>query len=139
MNKKKFLTILLLSSLILFSHETNLQARSSASETKHDRNEQKIDTKTCDLLITFGSYGGGVDHETFKKVHTYFSKSPAVKSSESWSSGFEGDSTYCLQVDDGKSDKIYDEIRALVPTHSRKGWTSIEKKDGTRFQTEWPR
>lgn len=102
--------------------------------------EKQIDPSSCDLVVTFGSYGGGTDAKTEAKVIEYFnSNKRKIRSHESWVVGMEGDTSYCLKVKAGEADNIVEEIRGMVPAESKKGWTAIRKDGAQIFQTTWPK
>lgn len=126
--------------LCLCFHLLNTVSGIALSRGVEKKQETSIDRSRCDLVLTFGSYGSGVDSKTMANVLDYVEKSKDIKSHESWSAGREGDTSYCLILVAGSTEKVVREIQAITPKTSKKGWTSLSRKDGTQiFQTTWPK
>ncbi len=120
---KKLITLMALFSLCVFAKSEN---------------EQK---KSCELRISFGSYGSGTPHEVIRKIDAILKENKAkVKSFDSWSWGKEGEVDYCLDFHSKEVLKsVHDEILKVVPLTSKNGYTTILLEGEKTRQTTWPK
>lgn len=99
-------------------------------------------SKTCDLHISFGSYGSGTPLKVEKEIRSLLSKQEATtfKSIYSWSWGLEGEYDFCLVLaDEKKTDNLYKKLKKLIPEYSRNGYTTLSSKTGNVWKTSWPK
>ncbi len=94
----------------------------------------------CDVKVSFGSYGMGTDHEAGVKIKDYIAATPAIQKMERRDWGLEGEYDLCLTIPSAvDADKVYRDLKAYVPATSAKAWSSITRKGGETFQTQWPK
>lgn len=92
----------------------------------------------CDLVIVFGSYGGGADGALRERVRELLTATVGVRdvSEKSW--GREGESTFCVHADTRAADGLYATIASWIPDDSRLYPTSVSHRDGRRHEADWP-
>jgi len=76
--------------------------------------------RNCPLLVTFGSYGAGIDGTTLDRVEHYLAGERTVTSVSRHPWGREGEVTLCVRGR-GDSDlvRIGNRIRAAIPARPR--------------------
>jgi hypothetical protein len=95
---------------------------------------------SCDVKVSFGSYGMGTDREAAKSIEAYIDGNASIKKNERHSWGLEGEYDLCLTIPSpAAADAAYTAIKAFVPEFSKKAWTAIARKDGETFKTTWPK
>lgn len=98
--------------------------------------EQK---KSCELKISFGSYGSGTPTKVIKEINEILSKSKDIKDFKSWGWGMEGEFDYCLDFNSNQAlKKMHQMISDAVPDKSKDGYTRIFLNGVMTKQTTWP-
>lgn len=93
----------------------------------------------CDVEIVFGSYAMGVDGELKASILRTLSSDPNVADWNDHPWGREGESTVCVHSpNQAATDRFYDRIAALIPTHSDRAPTSVAHIDGRRKEATLP-
>lgn len=101
---------------------------------------QKVQSKTCDVHLSFGSYGSGTPYEIIKKIKGFLSSRKDILQTFSWSWGKEGENDLCLILSNPKkSDEYYSELKKIIPEYSKKGYTRLKTKSGKAWSTTWPK
>ena len=99
---------------------------------------QSIDYSKCDITVLFGSYCCGVDRQMETSFHRFMSSQHnIVQARDARSFGHEGGYSLCLEVKDNQLDKAFEELLALFPESSKKGYVIVESLDGHVFQSSW--
>lgn len=99
---------------------------------------QSIDYSKCDITVLFGSYCCGVDRQMETSFHRFMnSQHNIVQVGDARSFGHEGGYSLCLEVKDNQLDKAFEELLALFPESSKKGYVIVESLDGHVFQSSW--
>jgi hypothetical protein len=93
----------------------------------------------CPLLVTFASYGTGIDGDTRARVETLLVSDRAVVGFAARHWGREGETTLCVRTRAGPdAARLFHAIRAMVPARSRAP-ISIRTDAGLSFETRPPR
>ena len=114
-------------------------ARSTILNTE-SKAQQMPSLDHCTIILTYGSYGSGIDHKTAKKVDTLLAQNnKVINNAYAKGFGLEGDISICLVINAPKAaENIYHQIRNTIPEESKVGYTSIEMKGKEKYQTQWP-
>ena len=97
----------------------------------------KIDD--CPLVVTFASYGAGIDGDTRARVETLLVSDRAVVGFAARHWGREGETTLCVRTRAGPdAARLFHAIRAMVPLRARAP-ISIRTDAGLNFETRPPR
>ena len=98
------------------------------------------DKKNCDIVIDFGSYGSGTNHDVRKKVNVYLKDNTLVSSHLHWGWGREGEFTKCLVTKNKVAmDKVFTELKKIIPDSSKKAPITMKAKDGRVHDCQWPK
>ena len=93
----------------------------------------------CDIEVTFGSYGGGVDAALREAVRALTRNNPGVTEAEETPWGREGESTLCVRTkDEVTANRIYGAIAAQIPQTSTRAPTSVRHRDGRSRASTYP-
>jgi hypothetical protein len=93
----------------------------------------------CDIEVTFGSYGGGVDSGLREAVLALTRNNPGVTEAENKPWGREGESTLCIRTkDDVTANRLYGAIAAQIPQTSTRAPTSVRHRDGRSRTSTYP-
>lgn len=93
----------------------------------------------CDVLVSFGSYGMGVDQELRGRILSFVENSPDAAAWPERPWGREGESSVCVLTDDvAATDRLYEGIVALVPRYSSRAPTMVVHIDGRRHASGMP-
>ncbi|HEY0926220.1 hypothetical protein [Brevundimonas sp.] len=93
----------------------------------------------CDIEVTFGSYGGGVDGDLREAVSALTRNDPGVIEAENKPWGREGESTLCIRTkDEVTANRIYGTIAAQIPQTSTRAPTSVRHRDGRSRASTYP-
>lgn len=99
----------------------------------------RFTTDNCGILLTFGSYATGPDHETLSAIRHFVENAGDIEAVELKTRGDEGEASLCLHVHAAHLDAVYHQLKALVPAESRQGWTELSRKGKPPFRTQWPK
>jgi|GEM_PF-6239374 len=94
---------------------------------------------SCDITLSFGSYAMGIDHEVKAKITAYVEKSKDITGHRLTPWGREGEKNLCLSVKPETFEKVYKDLKAMIPEKSAKAWTEIRAKGKPNFRTQWPK
>ncbi len=104
------------------------------------KGQELLKNKSCDLHLSFGSYGSGTPFKVIKKIKAYLLVSKGIEKSYQWNWGKEGEFDYCLVLKDKKQmDKMFSDIKLLIPLESRHGYTTLVNREGITHKTTWPK
>ena len=93
----------------------------------------------CDVEVSFGSFGQGVDTALREQVLAVTTANPDVTRSTEDRWGREGETTLCLTVKDAASaDRLYGSIAALLPSTSTRAPTTVRHRDGRSRAVAYP-
>ena len=93
----------------------------------------------CDVEVSFGSFGQGVDGALREQVLAVTHGDPDVTRSTEDRWGREGETTLCLTVKDAAStDRLYGAIAALLPSTSTRAPTTVRHRDGRSRAVAYP-
>lgn len=115
------------------------QAKAEAEATaKTDAATPPI-AASCDVEVSFGSYGAGVDAGLRNQIRDLTRDDPDVTTSTEARQGREGESTLCLKARDARAaDRLYGVISARLPSTPAKAPTSVRHRDGRSHATPNP-
>lgn len=85
----------------------------------------------CDVQVSYGSFGPGVDTPLKQRIADMVANDPAVieASEEGW--GREGETTLCLHTQDrAAADRLFEAIVALLPVEAPRAPTTVTHRDG---------
>lgn len=103
------------------------------------RAETASATVACDVEVSFGSFGQGVDTGLRDQVLALTRNNPDVTASTEEPWGREGESTLCLKTRDAEaSGRIYGMIAAQLPSTSTRAPTTVRHKDGRSRAVAYP-
>lgn len=96
-------------------------------------------TTTCDVEVSFGSFGAGIDGPLREEVLTLTRADPDVVASTENRWGREGESTLCLKLTDAAAaDRLYGAIAARLPSTSTRAPTTVRHSDGRSRAVAYP-
>ncbi len=93
----------------------------------------------CDVTVSFGSYGMGVDQELKARVLAFVEdgSDAAAWPEDTW--GREGESSLCILTDTvAATNRLYDGIVALIPRYSTRAPTIVTHIDGRTHASRMP-
>lgn len=93
----------------------------------------------CDVTVSFGSYGMGVDQELKARVLAFVEdgSDAAAWPEDTW--GREGESSLCILTDTvAATNRLYDGIVALIPPYSTRAPTMVTHIDGRTHASRMP-
>jgi len=100
---------------------------------------QPAEPGSCDVEVTFGSFGMGADQDLRTRVRATLNGSEGVRLVDEQTWGREGESTLCVSTtDEPAADRIYDQIAGMIPDHSRYGPTTVTHSDGRSHASMLP-
>lgn len=96
--------------------------------------------RSCNIVVTFGSYAMGIDGETFREVDAYVEgRKDLIPSAVTRAWGREGEKTLCLTTSGPMATRrVYDAIEILIPRTARRGPVEIKDDTGRSFATDMP-
>jgi hypothetical protein len=93
----------------------------------------------CDVEVSFGSYGTGVDGTLREQIRTLALDDADVITSTDKPWGREGESTLCLRMKDAAAtDRLYGMLAAQLPSTSTTAPTTVRHRDGRSRATTYP-
>ena len=93
----------------------------------------------CDVEVSFGSFGQGVDGALREQVLSLTRGDPDVTTSTEEAWGREGESTLCLRLkDDAAANRLYGTIAAQLPSTSSRAPTTVRHRDGRSRAVAYP-
>lgn len=95
----------------------------------------------CPLHISYGSYGSGTPRKIMEQIDALLKETSAVTSVSSWHWGMEGETDYCLHMDESDPqsiDELQQKLVEIIPLKSRHGYTTLNRKGKKIRQTTWP-
>lgn len=93
----------------------------------------------CDVEVTFGSYGGGIDGDLRDAALALTRNNPGVTEASSTPWGREGESTLCIRTkDEVTANRLYGAIAAQIPQTSTRAPTSVRHRDGRSRASTYP-
>jgi hypothetical protein len=96
-------------------------------------------TTTCDVEVSFGSYGAGPDIALKDSILALVSADPGVTASDVKPWGREGESTLCLRTkDESAANRLYGTLATRLPSTSTRAPTTVRHRDGRSHATTWP-
>lgn len=96
-------------------------------------------TAACDVEVSFGSFGQGVDGALREQVLAVTRAVPDVIASTEQTWGREGESTLCLRLkDDAAANRLYGTIAAQLPSTSTRAPTTVRHRDGRSRTVAYP-
>lgn len=94
---------------------------------------------TCDVEVSFGSYGAGPDGALRDNILNLVKDDPGVTASGMKPWGREGETTLCLRAkDDATANRLYGVIAAQLPSTSTRAPTTVRHRDGRSHATAYP-
>lgn len=94
--------------------------------------------RDCDLLLSFGSFGGGIDYKAHSKVVRFIRNNNSIKSIKSYANGREGEHILCLETKETTNNRaMFKAIRKNLPAFSNKGYSTLEMRGVKKFETKW--
>lgn len=93
----------------------------------------------CDVTVSFGSYGMGVDRELKARILSFVEdgSDAAAWPESTW--GREGESSFCILTDTvAATNRLYDGIVALIPRYSSRAPTMVTHIDGRSHASSLP-
>jgi hypothetical protein len=101
---------------------------------------ESLTTKNCTILINYGSYGAGTDRKLEKKINDIIiSNNSKINDIKTGGWGMEGESTTCLIINNQThAEDLYVQIKRLIPSFSKRAYTSIDMKGKVTHKTQWP-
>lgn len=93
----------------------------------------------CQVEVSFGSFGQGVDAPLRAQILDLTQKDPAVVSSAETRWGREGETTLCLRFqDEAAANRAYGALAALLPSTSTRAPTTVRHQDGRSRAVAYP-
>ncbi|CAN5323352.1 hypothetical protein BH10PSE1_BH10PSE1_01320 [soil metagenome] len=96
-------------------------------------------TAACDVEVSFGSFGAGVDAPLHGQILALTRANPDVTTSTEEPWGREGETTLCLMArDEAATDRLYGMIAAQLPSTSTRAPTTVRHRDGRSRAATYP-
>ncbi len=93
----------------------------------------------CDVTVSFGSYGMGVDRGLKYGILSFVSSDEEATAGPERRWGREGESTVCIMTDSAAArERIYDGIVARIPDYSPIAPTTVTHIDGRTHASRMP-
>lgn len=103
------------------------------------RADTVVSATTCDVEVSFGSFGSGVDGPLREQIRTLVLGDPDMVTSHEDRWGREGESTLCLQLkNEAAADRIFGAVAALLPSYSTRAPTTVRHHDGRSRAVTYP-
>ena len=110
-----------------------------ADAEKEARAQAASATAACDVEVSFGSFGQGVDAGLRGQILALTKGNPDVSAATEEPWGREGETTLCLKTTDAAaSDRLYGMIAAQLPSTSTLAPTTVRHKDGRSRAVAYP-
>lgn len=94
---------------------------------------------SCDVEVSFGSFGAGVDTALHGQILALIRANPEVIDSREEGWGREGESTLCLRLkDETAANRLYGAIAAQLPSTSTRAPTTVRHRDGRSRSATYP-
>lgn len=109
------------------------------AEAEAETRAQAAPAAACDVEVSFGSFGQGVDVPLRDQVLAVVRADPDVASSSETPWGREGESTLCLTIkDEAAANRLYGMIAAQLPSTSTRAPTTVRHRDGRSRAVAYP-
>jgi hypothetical protein len=93
-----------------------------------------VKSPDCALKVFFTSPGTGIDVTRYKQIKELLEQDDAVNNVQPYSRGREGETELCVQLaDDGQINRLFNELKAVLPSDSNGRSIFIVTKSGIRF------
>ena len=98
-------------------------------------NEWQSKPAGCSLMVYFGSVGAGIDDVARRRIEELLEQDAAVVTVQPYLRGREGETLLCIRVNnDTAIERLFGELRALVPKNSGGRPIILETKDGVQLR-----